>query len=775
MNSSGVRPPPHFWSYVFPANRAGVLASLGVAMRREESSGGSVVRTLDACAPALKDALRAYLSQEPAKELDDFGVHIARQLPIFRAFVLNAQWPKQRQAYDQQEADRASAALAAAAAGRDEEDNEDNEEAKDESENDAVVKTYPRLMDATRFACAQGRSQDNAPSSPSSSTAQQHHHQQPVYLLESISAADADLASEAFLGPMPREEVELATRLGVATILRPAFYTQHVFPRLPSIPPAARDPGLVAMLLDASRLGDQSSSRGGSKGGDANFLAIVSKTPFVPTRSRPVPSSLPAATASAGANSTIQVANSLNNSASAYNVDLSANVSANLQAPCALFDPNVLELQQLVDPSLFPDSPFDSARALVALRSLGLQSGLDWQGVVRCATAVQAAADSAAAAAISTGTTATEEVDPSANPTTETRGQLAASRAAAERGRLLLAFIDAQAPRLFGHEAESRANLAARNKNGSGGGGGVGGLWGSIKSAAASAVGLGAAEREAAEAEIAQRNACLAQLRHLRWLPVHTSPLEPYLPWRGLNSTATAAAGVGAAAGAMVSDDGAFPSQGAGGTTSSNSAIGATNTATPTVADEYAASVTVGAPCEMRPASDMWLGSHTYLCLSPACGPLASRDLLEGLGWDAPLRPQLAAAQLRGVAQRYAALTRTSASGGNDGADGETNSSSTTDNKRGSATVIESSTKKMAVDIVELQQVMAAAVPKLYACLDGLSAPSDVAAMRDVLGAMKWLWVGSHFVTADQVRSRMQQRLYMYECSGGLVMRLCVS
>ena len=148
------------------------------------------------------------------------------------------------------------------------------------------------------------------------------------------------------------------------------------------------------------------------------------------------------------------------------------------------------------------------------------------------------------------------------------------------------------------------------------------------------------------------------------------------------------------------------------------------------------AGVIVGAPCEMRPSSDMWLGSHAYLCLTPACGPLASRDLLEGLGWDVQLPPQLAAAQLRGVAQRYEALT---------------SYTRTTGSARGIADAVDESTNEEAVDVVELQQVMAAAVPKLYACLDGLSAPSDVAAMRDVLGAMKWLWVGSHFVTADQV------------------------
>jgi hypothetical protein len=280
---------------------------------------------------------------------------------------------------------------------------------------------------------------------------------------------------------------------------------------------------------------------------------------------------------------------------------------------------------------------------------------------------------------------------------------------------------------LFGHEAAARA-VAARS----------GGLWGSLKSAAASAVGLGAAERQAAEQDEVVRQESLAALRQLRWVPVRTHPLELYLPCRG------SAAGGGHGAEAP------------------NAAAAATAAA--------GALAAVAAPCAVRPAADMWLASHAYLCLAPSCGALASRDVLHGLGWAAPLPPLLAAAQLRGVAHRYEALVRSSHRGRSEGsisaegaaaAAASASTASTAadyddddDDDADASAAPGSDRQGGAAEVAALQRKLAAAVPKLYACLDGLTSRGDVAAVREVLGGARWLWVGTQFVTADQVRAR---------------------
>jgi hypothetical protein len=240
------------------------------------------------------------------------------------------------------------------------------------------------------------------------------------------------------------------------------------------------------------------------------------------------------------------------------------------------------------------------------------------------------------------------------------------------------------------------------------------------------------------------RQESLAALRQLRWLPVRTHPLELYLPCRG------SAAGGG--------HDAEAP----------NAAAAATAAASALAA--------VAAPCAVRPAADMWLASHAYLCLAPSCGALASRDVLHGLGWAAPLPPLLAAAQLRGVAHRYEALVRSSHRGRSEGstsaeraaaaaastsastaaaaADDAAADDAAADDDDDASAAPGSDRPGGAAEVAALQRKLAAAVPKLYACLDGLTSRGDVAAVREVLGGARWLWVGTQFVTADQVRAR---------------------
>jgi sacsin len=60
--------------------------------------------------------------------------------------------------------------------------------------------------------------------------------------------------------------------------------------------------------------------------------------------------------------------------------------------PCELFDPDVHELDRLLDPSFFPSAEFQREDVLVHLRTVGLHSTLDWTGVIACAKSIESMA-----------------------------------------------------------------------------------------------------------------------------------------------------------------------------------------------------------------------------------------------------------------------------------------------------------------------------------------------------------------------------------------------
>lgn len=74
---------------------------------------------------------------------------------------------------------------------------------------------------------------------------------------------------------------------------------------------------------------------------------------------------------------------------SAFLISSSSSISPGLEVqlykPCELFDPMDKELRDLLDVRFFPSEHFYKEESLVVLRSLGLQTSIEWPGVIACA------------------------------------------------------------------------------------------------------------------------------------------------------------------------------------------------------------------------------------------------------------------------------------------------------------------------------------------------------------------------------------------------------
>lgn len=105
-----------------------------------------------------------------------------------------------------------------------------------------------------------------------------------------------------------------------------------------------------------------------------------------------------------------------------------------LERPRQVFDPEVPELPALLPESRFPNPVFRHPDIIAALRPLGLQSTLDWQGLVDAAASVNSLQDGVGQGKISgagdSGTKLTREL-------------------ARDRGRALLTYMDTHEARLF--------------------------------------------------------------------------------------------------------------------------------------------------------------------------------------------------------------------------------------------------------------------------------------------------------------------------------------
>ena len=164
-----------------------------------------------------------------------------------------------------------------------------------------------------------------------------------------------------------------------------------------------------------------------------------------------------------------------------------------LHRPCELFDPHESELRSLLDASFFPSPEFQREDILVHLRSAGLQSSLDWAGVIACAQSIQVMAY-------------VSESAPDDVPLNR-RGNEDNLTDRQRRGACLLQYLTKNMSRLLGEERKTEQKRPSIFS--------LRGLFGS--------------EKPSIDVSSIENN--VAQLVAIAWLPVHRAPLHAYMPW----------------------------------------------------------------------------------------------------------------------------------------------------------------------------------------------------------------------------------------------------
>lgn len=166
------------------------------------------------------------------------------------------------------------------------------------------------------------------------------------------------------------------------------------------------------------------------------------------------------------------------------NGSLSSETKRTLHKPSELFDPSEPELYALLDESFFPAPEFQRDDVLVHLRSAGLNTTLDWPGVIACAKSIESF------------------VPPQENSAT-TDFSLIRKR----RGLSLLDFLLKNIGRLLGEEnkAEKRKPSIFSLR----------GLFGSDKPSV----------------DISSIEDNIKQLLNIRWIPIQQTPLDKFMPW----------------------------------------------------------------------------------------------------------------------------------------------------------------------------------------------------------------------------------------------------
>jgi len=115
-------------------------------------------------------------------------------------------------------------------------------------------------------------------------------------------------------------------------------YTEHILPRLASLPPSVQQEAMLELLLDYDKLQPYSTS----------LTRALQALPFVPPQA----------------------------------------AGSRLKSPGELFDPEATELEGLVDAEELPDASFQGAPALAALRRLGMRTALDIETAAQAASSV---------------------------------------------------------------------------------------------------------------------------------------------------------------------------------------------------------------------------------------------------------------------------------------------------------------------------------------------------------------------------------------------------
>jgi hypothetical protein len=271
---------------------------------------------------------------------------------------------------------------------------------------------------------------------------------------------------------MTPQEALLLETIGVKSIRRVDFFREELLPKAESFTLSAP---LQASYITA--ITDMLTEINSLVKDDPSFSNFLRNVPFIPSTLVPVPA--PEA-----------LRTQLGTSPA---VEASLHVKAMLYRAGELFDPQVGELVLLLDPSFFPIVSFNREDVLVYLRTLGLQTSLDWKGILACARFIA-------------------NIDESSGPQSQQQKRL--------RGLNLLHFLDKNYDRLV---MESKPVTAAAPAPSG---------FGFIRSLFGEKV-----STESSSAPTMSPEDSMRQLSAISWIPVVIEPPGPNMPWYSLEAT----------------------------------------------------------------------------------------------------------------------------------------------------------------------------------------------------------------------------------------------
>eukprot|EP01038_Epipyxis_sp_PR26KG_P006758 gene6758-9260_t len=259
------------------------------------------------------------------------------------------------------------------------------------------------------------------------------HQKEYLVLIDAVRIPEVLIPSN-FLCHKSQHELDLYRALGVPIISRSQFFISTILKSAAELYekyPEAMEDCLVEMFSELKSLNSE----------NEQFITILQQTKFVPPE-----------------------------------LSVSNNHRSSLCRADELFDPADEELSSLLDTSFFPIKSFCRVDILVLLRSIGLQSSLQWPGIIACANSIAT-----------------------------TNEQNAESKIA--RGRSLLKFLDKNIVKLSGEDKKLNQSKPFS-------------LF-SFKSLFG--------EKPADETTTVEMY--IEQLKLISWVPVLTKPLHDCMPW----------------------------------------------------------------------------------------------------------------------------------------------------------------------------------------------------------------------------------------------------
>jgi hypothetical protein len=178
----------------------------------------------------------------------------------------------------------------------------------------------------------------------------------------------------------------LLKKVGVQKMTRSKFYDQEILSRLDLLYEFHAEETQVTLVMMLEELKTLCLE-------DLNFVSTLKSTAFISTFSSPTTESPVvnhAISDNNGKNNNTKKDSSNNTSPSnSLSIDPpGAKVVTLLRKPSDLFDPQVVELLELLDASCFPSKAFRRADLLLSLKSLGLADNLNFTSVLACARSI---------------------------------------------------------------------------------------------------------------------------------------------------------------------------------------------------------------------------------------------------------------------------------------------------------------------------------------------------------------------------------------------------